>query len=158
MTFYRTRAITPTRWARQQFHDSACHHAYRNRVSTARNADEAGRREARRLYPDQPCEKCGAIGERHHIDSNRLNNAPSNIEFLCKKHHKAAHRQSDGKVGGGPRPRVNAMRTAKAIRMTAEARRLRGQGLLIREIADRLGVHPVSVERWFRKYPETEAA
>lgn len=115
--------------------------------------DEEGRREARRLYPDQPCEKCDRDGERHHIDSDRLNNARSNVAFLCKKHHKDAHRLSDGKIGGGARPRVNAMRTAKAVAMTAEARGLRSQGLLVREVAGRLGVHEETVWRWFRKYP-----
>lgn len=92
--------------------------------------------------------------QRHHRDSNRLNNARSNIAFLCVQHHKDAHRASDGRLGGGARPRINALLTDRAIAMTALAREQRENGATVEQVAAGLGVHPVSVYRWFRKYPK----
>lgn len=46
-----------------------------------------------------PCEKCGAPkAEAHHLDYDK----PSNILWLCAKHHKDWHNQHD-KVGWRPR-------------------------------------------------------
>jgi hypothetical protein len=90
--------------------------------------------------------------QRHHRDGDRLNNDRSNIQFLCVKAHKEAHQKLDGKVGGGPRPRVNKMRTDKALAMTARARQMREAGHTIESIARSLDVHPLTVYRWFRKY------
>jgi hypothetical protein len=44
---------------------------------------------ARTLYRgNSPCAVCGSPKtERHHKDGNTLNNLPSNISFLCRKHH-----------------------------------------------------------------------
>lgn len=49
-----------------------------------------GRQRARRLFPGpQICEiaGCGKQAERHHKDDNTANNDPSNIAFLCRRHH-----------------------------------------------------------------------
>lgn len=56
---------------------------------------DAGRSQARRLFPqDEPCVECGATrSERHHIDGNTFNNAPSNIRRLCAKCHIRADRR-----------------------------------------------------------------
>lgn len=53
---------------------------------------KAGRLRAKRLYRvTKPCEVCGTSqAERHHRDGNTLNNAPTNIAFLCRKHHMEA--------------------------------------------------------------------
>lgn len=121
--------------------------------------DRLGREIAQRLYPEtEPCEVCGKAGrgrgviDRHHRDSDRLNNDRSNIAFLCRKHHLAAHRVSDGKVGGGHRPRINAMHQKHALERFAEAKRLRGDGLTDPQIARRMGVDDWTVSRWFHKY------
>jgi len=50
----------------------------------------AGHRRARVLYPDLgPCERCKLkpAVERHHVDGNTLNNAPNNIQKLCRRCH-----------------------------------------------------------------------
>ena len=91
--------------------------------------------------------------QRHHRDSDRMNNVHENIAFLCVKHHKEAHQESDGMVGGGPRPRVTRMMHDRAVEMSREARSLRADGLTVDEVAVRLRVHRASVLRWFRKYP-----
>lgn len=121
--------------------------------------DKQGRAIALTLYPDvQPCEVCGKTGkgrgaiDRHHRNSDRLDNSPENIAFLCRRHHHAAHRLSDGKVGGGPRPRIAALLRSRALERYAEAVRLREAGLSDRAIAERMGVDVWSVTRWFRKY------
>lgn len=125
----------------------------------ATREDKAGRYIAERDHPPEPCEHCGmpyggrGRVQRHHRDGNRLNNDRSNIQFLCVKAHKDAHQSLDGMVGGGPRPRVNEMRTAKAIVGTGYARALMGSGKSIDEVAAILRVHPASVWRWLRKYP-----
>lgn len=56
--------------------------------------EDAGRIEARKLYPDPIfCEYetalgvCGKKAERHHKDGNTHNNDRSNVRFLCRKHH-----------------------------------------------------------------------
>ena len=90
--------------------------------------------------------------QRHHIDSDRMNNDASNIAFLCVQHHKDAHKASDGAVGGGARPRVNQIRTDKAIIGMGYARTLIEGGKSIDEAAAILRVHPHTVRRWFRKY------
>lgn len=60
---------------------------------------QAGRDRAVALYPLQPCEVCGdSRAERHHRDANTLNNAPQNISFLCRRHHRQIH------PGHGPEP------------------------------------------------------
>ena len=56
----------------------------------------SGRRRAQRLYPKQPCEKCGRIDdvERHHVDKNALNNSRENIIFVCPAHHRPIYHKS----------------------------------------------------------------
>lgn len=122
--------------------------------------DKRGRAIARQAYPDRPCEVCGRVPagrgtvDRHHRNSDRLDNSPSNIAFLCRKHHQAAHRISDGKVGGGPRPRITAMFHEQALARARQASVLVSLGLTKRDVADALEVDAESVRRWFVKYPE----
>lgn len=119
--------------------------------------DRLGRGRALHMYPDvQPCEACGrdrGVIDRHHRNADRLDNGPENIAFLCRRCHNAAHRALDGRIGGGPRPRIAAMFRAEAEARSIEARRLGVSGLGTAAIAAALGVHPDSVTRWFRKYP-----
>lgn len=56
----------------------------------------AGRLRCIKMYPAQTCSACGATSEhtkveRHHLDSNPLNNVADNIRVLCAKCHKAFH-------------------------------------------------------------------
>lgn len=49
---------------------------------------QQGRNRAKQLFKLKPCEKCGSKkSERHHMDSNPVNNHSNNIMFLCRKHH-----------------------------------------------------------------------
>jgi len=58
----------------------------------------ACRRRAVTAYPATPCSICGSEkSERHHVDGNVNNNARSNIQFLCRKHHM----QVDGRTANG---------------------------------------------------------
>lgn len=92
--------------------------------------------------------------QRHHVDSDRLNNSAENIRFLCAQHHRNAHRDGDGVVGGGPRPRVAAMLRDRAIAASTVARTMALGGMTTEQIAQKLEVNPWTVRRWFRKYPE----
>lgn len=125
----------------------------------SRNKDAYGRHIAQTLYPEhRPCEVCG-IGyfegyiARHHVNSDRSDNRPENIQWLCRKHHVAAHRKSDQHVGGGPRPRIAAMERDAAIARASVARELLAQGMNHGEIGRQMGFARESVSRWFRKYP-----
>jgi hypothetical protein len=58
-----------------------------------------GRARANQWFAPRPCAVCGeapVIGKRnvhrHHKDGNPRNNDESNIAFLCRTHHVAAHR------------------------------------------------------------------
>ena len=128
---------------------------------TTATVDTIGRRIALETYPDeQPCEVCGKTGkgrgviDRHHRNSDRSDNSAANIAFLCRKHHLAAHRESDGKVGGGARPRIVALNRDRAIDQAREAAPYFRSGWTTARIAETLGVHPETVRRWTRKYPE----
>ena len=59
-------------------------------------SEKGGRKRALRLYPEiGPCIKCGATkAERHHKDGNTANNAPENIEGLCRR----CHMEADGRM------------------------------------------------------------
>ncbi len=47
-----------------------------------------GHQRAVSLHALQPCEVCGSEkSERHHKDSDPMNNSRSNIMFLCRRHH-----------------------------------------------------------------------
>lgn len=92
--------------------------------------------------------------QRHHNDGDRMNNTRENIAFLCVKHHKDAHRALDGKIGGGARPRINQLLTDRATANAQRARTMRASGMSSGAIGKELRVHPTSVLRWFRKYPE----
>ena len=59
-----------------------------------------GRCRAQRMYPRQACHICGRLAERHHKDENLLNNEPSNIEWLCRKHHMEADGRMDRRKNG----------------------------------------------------------
>lgn len=59
-------------------------------LKVLRRLTDWGHKEAARLYPHpKPCEVCGTKKDtaRHHRDGNPLNNKPSNIGYLCRKHH-----------------------------------------------------------------------
>lgn len=60
----------------------------------------AGRMRAGRMYRNVgPCTRCGAEkGERHHIDSNPLNNEPDNIAILCRRCHQAVDGRREGLI------------------------------------------------------------
>lgn len=50
-----------------------------------------------------PCDVCGAFADRmemHHVDGNRDNNEPSNLQWLCASCHKRAHYRM-GRVSRG---------------------------------------------------------
>jgi hypothetical protein len=56
------------------------------------------RHRAIRHFPALPCEVCGEQPipgtrniHRHHKDQNPRNNDPSNIAFLCRRHHRELH-------------------------------------------------------------------
>jgi hypothetical protein len=124
-----------------------------------KDVDDYGRYLARMLYPERrSCEVCGVdyfegyVG-RHHVNSDRLDNRPENIRYLCRLHHNAAHRISDGMLGGGPRPRVAARQRQAAIERAQMARELLADGLTHADVGRRMGFDPASVYRWLRKYP-----
>jgi hypothetical protein len=57
----------------------------------------SGRCRAERKYPLQPCDICGAnecLIDRHHRDGDTKNNAPENIQFLCRR----CHMEEDGRM------------------------------------------------------------
>lgn len=58
------------------------------------HSPKAGRQRARYIFSEkQPCSVCGKVnGQRHHKDGNPDNNHPSNIAWLCPKHHVHADR------------------------------------------------------------------
>ena len=59
-------------------------------------SERSGRSRALRWYPEKrPCEGCGNLkADRHHVDGNTLNNARSNIEYLCR----SCHMKKDGRL------------------------------------------------------------
>ena len=134
---------------------------YRSPGRPITRPDTTGRARAERIYPDtEPCQICGKTGrgrgtiDRHHVDGNRLNNTSSNVHFLCRKHHMAAHQNLDGKVGGGPRPRIYAMQKAQGTERAAKIREMLTSGATIQEAALRINIHVASAYRVLRKYPE----
>lgn len=147
-----------------RFCSAACFNLFRRVTRTK----EDGRRHARADFPLQPCEVCGAVNEpggrgglglihRHHRDGDQTNNVPANIAFLCKADHDAEHRRMAmahvGRTSGGRRPRVYAMQRDRAAALAAIARGYRAAGWKVDAIAAELGVHPMTIHRWFRKYP-----
>lgn len=57
---------------------------------------KGGRKRALKMYPAiGPCIRCAAEkAERHHKDGNTVNNAPDNIEALCRR----CHMEEDGRM------------------------------------------------------------
>jgi hypothetical protein len=56
------------------------------------NSVRQARARARTVNPNEGCELegiggCKGILDRHHVDANPLNNAPSNVIVLCRSHH-----------------------------------------------------------------------
>lgn len=53
---------------------------------------------AQKMYEAKECSKCGSTKglERHHVDKDPTNNAPSNVEVLCSTCHHAVHAQPIG--------------------------------------------------------------
>lgn len=79
-------------------------------------SEKTGRSRALHWFDEKPCEVCGERGERHHVDENTLNNIPSNIRFLCRKHHMEVH----GQVGTEA---MRKIRYAKCKPRTIEEKR-----------------------------------
>lgn len=91
--------------------------------------------------------------QRHHRDSDRLNNSAENIAFLCVQHHKDAHRKSDKKLGGGARPRIATMMRDRAMERAQGVHEMVAEGHSVAEIARLRGVDPGTVRRWVKRYP-----
>lgn len=66
------------------------------------STSNTGRKAAQRIYVATECKNCGSTKtlQRHHKDRNPLNNAPENIEILCRTCHKNEHLR-DGTWGRG---------------------------------------------------------
>ena len=144
-------AAFETRRTAARFCSSRC---FGDRIQVISKPDQTGRARARLMYPIQPCEVCsrqpagrGSV-ERHHRNSDRLDNSPENIAFLCRKHHIAAHKSGDGRVGGGKPPHVIAAERSRMRRGAEEVARLMRSGLTQTETAARLGVRKSTVQRW----------
>lgn len=99
--------ISHADWIARRFCSSACHRdaLARSNAERARagehpawKGDEAGRAagnaRARAIYIDLGgCNRCDEPAEvRHHRNEDTLNNAPENIEFLCRACHTEHHR------------------------------------------------------------------
>ena len=84
-------------------------------------SERGGRTRALRAYPDiGPCSRCGAKrAERHHRDGNTANNAPDNIDALCRRCHMAA----DGRLE--KMPAVALALLPSAVAAAASARKAR---------------------------------
>ena len=84
-------------------------------------AVHSGRRRAQRLYPHVGlCEMCGkARAERHHRNSDTLDNSPENIGFLCRRCHMA----EDGRLEA--LAKLASIRIADVTAAAATARRAR---------------------------------
>lgn len=134
---------------------------------------QTGRARALALYPLRPCEVCGVESRpdyagpasriaRHHRDGDQMNNAAVNIAFLCKEHHDLEHQRMAGvgigRRAGGPRPRIAALQHERALSRYAAAVSLISAGHSVPQIAQIMGFHPASVQRWFDRYgPRREA-
>lgn len=70
---------------------------------------DSARCRTRRMYAQQPCRICGRPAERHHKDGNTLNNEPSNIDWLCRKHHMEADGRMDRRENGKFRSKESAL-------------------------------------------------
>ena len=95
--------IVPAIPPRSGFVQTAEHVEKRKRIGEAHYAwqgdavsEKGGRKRALRLYPQiGPCAGCGnERADRHHKDGNTANNAPSNIEALCRR----CHMEGDGRM------------------------------------------------------------
>jgi hypothetical protein len=55
--------------------------------------ESAAHHHARQIVPKGPCNRCGnpLASDVHHRDHNYLNNAPENLERLCRSCHKQEH-------------------------------------------------------------------
>lgn len=121
--------------------------------------DQTGRARAESLYAIRPCEVCGrepsgrGSVERHHIDSDRLNNGPSNIRFLCRKHHIAAHRVGDGRIAR-PGPETIAAWQEPSRQLAAIAAQLHATGQSFAAIGRELSVTTGTVFGWRVRYPD----
>jgi hypothetical protein len=81
-----------------------------------------------------------------------MNNSLSNIAFLCVKHHKDAHRSGDGRIGGGPRPRVVEYVIARARGHWENAKVMRASGMTYAMIGKEMGFAKDTVRHWFDRY------
>ena len=99
---------------------------------------DIGRDRARRMYPVRfPCEVCGSgPTDRHHKDDNPLNNSPSNIAFLCRRHHMEADGRLRDLVSSG------ASRNKLTLEKAIEIRTMLSAGDRLPVIAARFGVTP----------------
>ena len=87
----------------RQFCNRQCHSLHQKTIRLAEKnpnwkgshaAPTSGRYRAKKLYPSNLCGICGEDGERHHVDANLLNNSPTNVVFLCRRHHM----ETDGRL------------------------------------------------------------
>lgn len=77
----------------------------------------------------------------HHIDENKLNNDPSNLEVLTPSAHMTEHTSERIRARTGTSPSLRAV----------EARRLYDLGLTTTEVAKLLDTHPGNVSRLIRR-------
>lgn len=76
----------------------------------------------------------------HHLDGDKLNNAPRNLTVVTNAGHRGTH------IG----PTYHGGR-AKYILLGETARELLDQGLSIPKVAKAIGVHRTTVHRWVEK-------
>lgn len=108
---------------------------------------KGGRKRALRTYVDiGPCVQCGATrAERHHKDDNTANNAPDNIEILCRR----CHMMADGRIAK-PLPPSHGEANGRA-RLTSRdvqrIREMRDRGFSFAKIGAAFGVSATHTRR-----------
>lgn len=81
---------------RRKFCDRLCMaQAFDVRETTDNPSWSTAHYHARKLIPPGPCVRCGKpnASDVHHKDGNHQNNAPENLERICRSCHSLAHRK-----------------------------------------------------------------